>query len=100
MAQQQRAEEKLKIENMRSESTLPTSALEITQQVIPPPGFLGVMACLCRDPLPVDVHEAPPDPIKIAAMVEPTAVTMSASCIMKDKATWITYIDTMTTSIG
>ena len=56
------------------------------------------MACLLRDPLLVAAHEAPPDPLKLAAMVEPTVATMSASCIVKDEATEITYMDTITTS--
>ena len=96
MAQCQRAEEQ--IQNMRSEPTLPTGTLETSQQVIPPPGFWEIMTCLWRDPLPVDAHEAPPDPLHLAAVVEPTVVTMSTSCIMKDKATGMTYMDTMTTS--
>ena len=70
------------------------------QQVTPPPGFQGVMTCLQRDPLPLDAHEAPPDPLQLAAVVEPTVATMSASCIVKDKATGMTYMDTMTTSVG
>ena len=74
--------------------------LETLQQVIPPPGFWGVMTCLQRDPLPVDAHEAPPDPLQLAAVVEPTVATMSTSCIVKDEATGITYMDTVTTSLG
>ena len=53
----------------------------------PPPGFWGVT-------------EAPPDPLQLAAVVEYTVVTMSVSCIVKDEATGITYMDTMTTSVG
>ena len=75
-------------------------ALEIAQQVTPPPGFLGVMACLQKDPLPEKAHEAPPNPLQIAAVMEPTVVTMSAGCIVKDEATGVTYMDTVTTSIG
>ena len=45
-------------------------------------------------------HEAPPDPLQLAAVVEPTVAMMSTSCIMKDEATRITYMDTITTSIG
>ena len=44
--------------------------------------------------------EAPPDPLQLAAVMEPTVGTMSASCIVKDKATGVTYMDTMTTSMG
>ena len=74
--------------------------LETAWQVTPPPGFWGVMACLQRDLLSVDADEAPPDPLQLAVVVEPTVVTMSTSCIMKDEATGITYMDTMTTSMG
>ena len=91
--------EQLKIQNTRSEPTLPTRMLELTLQVTPPPGFWGVMACLWWDPSPVDAHEAPPGPLWLTAVVDPTVVTMSASCIVKDEATGITYMDTVTTSV-
>ena len=48
----------------------------------------------------MDAHKAPPGPLQVAAVVEPSVVSMSASCIVKDKATGITYMDTMTTSMG
>ena len=48
----------------------------------------------------MDTHEAPPDPLWLKAVVEPTVATMSTSSIMKDKATGMTYMDTMTTSVG
>ena len=82
---------------MRSE---PTGMLETLQQVMPPLGFLGVMTCLWGDPSPVDAPEAPPDPLQLAAVMEPTVVTMSTSCIVKDEANGVTYMDTMTTSVG
>ena len=85
---------------MRSEPTLSTGMLETSQQVMPPPGFQGVMTCLWVDPLPMDAPEAPPDPLQLAAVMEPTVVTMSTSCIVKDEATGVTYMDTMTTSVG
>ena len=40
------------------------------------------------------------DPLRIAAVVMPTVVTMSTSCTMKDDAMGVTYMDTMTTSVG
>ena len=98
MAQYQRAEEQ--IENTRSEPTSPTGMLESLWQVTPPPGFWGVMICLQRDLAPVDAHEAPPDPLQLAVVMEPTVVTMSTSCIMKDEATGMTYMNTMATSMG
>ena len=83
-----------------SEPTSPTKVLEIAQQVTPPPGFLGVLAYLWKNPLLEKAHEAPPDPLQIAAVMEPTVATMSASCIVKDEATGVTYMDTVTTSVG
>ena len=58
------------------------------------------MSGLWRDPLPVAAHKAPPDPLQLAAVVESTVAMMSISCIMKDEATGITYMDTITTSVG
>ena len=58
------------------------------------------MACLWKDPLLEKACEVPLDPLQIAAVVEPTMATMSASCIVKDEATGVTYMDTMTTSVG
>ena len=74
--------------------------LEIAWLVTPPPGFLGVTTCLQRDPSPEKACEVPLDPIKIAAVMEPTVATMNASCIIKDEAMGVTYMDTMTTSMG
>ena len=100
MAWCQRADEELKVPSTKSEPTSPMKVLEIAQQVTPPPGFLGVMACLWKDPLPEKAHEAPRYPLQIAAVMEPTVVTMSASCIVKDEATGVTYMDPVTTSLG
>ena len=66
----------------------------------PPPVFLAVTACLQKDPLPGKAHEAPPNPLQITAVMESTMATMSTSCIVKDKATGVTYMDTVTTSVG
>ena len=100
MVQCQQADEELKVQNTKSEPSSATKVLEIALQVKPPPGFLGVMACLQKDPLPEEAHKVPQDPLRIAAVVEPTMVTMSASCIVKDEATGVTYMDTVTTSVG
>ena len=42
----------------------------------------------------------PLDLLQIAAVMEPTVVMMSTSCIVKDDATGVTYMDTVTTSVG
>ena len=57
-------------------------------------------ACLQRNPSPGKVHEVHQDPLRIAAVLGPTMATMSASCIIKDKVTGVTYTDTMTISVG
>ena len=36
----------------------------------------------------------------MAAVLTPTVATMSTSCIVKDKAMGVTYMDTVTTSVG
>ena len=69
-------------------------------QVTPPPGFTGVTACLQMDQSLEKVHEVPQDPLRMAAVFAPTTATMSASCIIKDKAMGVTYMDTVTTSVG
>ena len=61
---------------------------------------MGVTVCLQRDSLPEKACEVPPDPLRIAALIEPTMATMSASCIIKDEVMGMTYMDTRTTSVG
>ena len=65
-----------------------------------PPGFLAVMACLRRDQSPEGVHKIPSDPLTVGVMLAPWVVTMSASHIVKDEVTGVTYMDTVTTSVG
>ena len=42
----------------------------------------------------------PQDPLRIAAVVTTTVAAMSNSCIIKDEATGVTYMDTVTTLVG
>ena len=74
--------------------------MEIAWQVMTLPGFIRVTACLQRDQLPEEVCKVPQDLLRIAAVVAPTIPTMSTSCIVKDEAMGVTYMDTMTTSVG
>ena len=67
---------------------------------MPPPGFIGVTACLWRDQTSEEVCKVPQDPLRIAAVVAPTVATMNTSCIIKDEAMGVTYMDTVTTSMG
>ena len=67
---------------------------------MPPPGFMGVTTCLQKDPSLEKVFEVPHDPLRVAAVLVPTVATMSASCTIRDKAAGVTYMDTVTTSVG
>ena len=52
--------------------------------------------CLpAEGPIARKVHKVPQDPLRIAAVLEPTVATMSVCCIAKDEATGVTYMDTM-----
>ena len=99
MAQQQKPNES-KAQITKSEPPSPKKELEMVWQVMLPPGFIGVTACLQRDQSPEKVHKVPQDPLRMAAVLVPTIATMSASCIIKDKAMGMTYMDTVTTSLG
>ena len=50
--------------------------------------------------MPEKVYEVPHDLLRMAAVLAPTVATMSASCIVKDEAMGVTYMDTVTTSVG
>ena len=43
--------------------------------------------------------QVPPDPLMIGVMLAPGVATMSASLIVKDEVTGVTYMDTVTTSV-
>ena len=80
--------------------SLPSQALAF---VWPPTllcSFLGVMACLqMLELVEVDL-EAPMGTMPIRLVATPGISSMSASCIVKDEVTGITYLDTVTTSVG
>ena len=50
--------------------------------MMPQPGFAGVTVCLWRDQPP---GVSDPDSLRMAVLSEPAMVTMSTSCIVKDK---------------
>ena len=64
------------------------------------PCFIGVTACLQRHQSLEEVCKVSQDPLRMAAVLVPTVATMSTSCNMKDEAMGVTYMDTMTTSVG
>ena len=62
--------------------------------------LLGVKACLWMPEL-VEVDLEPPMGTMPIGLVATLGISsMSASCIVKDKVTGVTYLDTVTTSIG
>ena len=68
--------------------------------VAPPPGFREVATCLMRDPpsqTPIEalLETRPPN-----AMAGPVVATPSATWLVQDEATGVTYVDTVTTSVG
>ena len=66
----------------------------------PPHGFTGVTACL-QMPEPLEMaSKAPHGTMSIGVVVTPRISTMSTSHIIRDEATGVTYMDTVTTSIG
>ena len=65
-----------------------------------PPGFVGVTVCLQRDQSLEEACEVPLDPLTIEVISVPAVAMMSRSCIVRDKVTGATYMDTMTTLVG
>ena len=62
--------------------------------------FAGVTACLQTPELLEVASEAPLGTMSIGVAVTPRISTMSMSCIIRDEAACVTYMDTVTTSIG
>ena len=62
------------------------------------PGFARVTACLWRDHPPEGVSN--PDELGMTVLTGPTVATISASHIVKDKVTGVTYMDIVTTLVG
>ena len=80
--------------------SFPVWELEVVWPVTLTYGFLGVTACLKRDESPERTPEVSPNPLTIGVVTAPGMATMSMSHIMREKMTGITYMDTVTTSIG
>ena len=60
----------------------------------------GMTACLWT-PEPLEIaSEMPHGTMSIGVVVTPGISTMSMSCIIRDEATGVTYMDMVTTSIG
>ena len=75
-------------------------ALVLVQLPTPPHGFSGVAACL-HTPELVEVDlEALVGSMPIGLLATPGISSMSTSHIVKDELMGVTYIDTVTTSVG
>ena len=84
-------------------SPKPSSPVQALALVWPPSllhGFAGVTACLQTPELVEVALEVPLGTMPIGLVVTPRISTMSMSHIVRDKATGVTYMDTVTTSIG
>ena len=80
--------------------SLPAQALAL---VWPPTllhGFSGVTACLQMPELVEVDLEAPMGTMPTGLVATPGISSMSTSCIVRDEVTGITYMDTVTTSVG
>ena len=66
---------------------------------MPTPGFLEVTSCL-RDPLSKEILDTTPVQVAVGMMTAPGVATMSASHVVLDEATGVTYLDMVTTSVG
>ena len=81
-------------------ASLPVQALALIWPPTLPHGFAGVTACLWTPELVEVALEAPLGTMPIGLVATPRISTMSTNCIIKDDATGVRYMDTVTTSIG
>ena len=90
-------QEQLQVDLAKRNSPEP---LEPTHMVAPPPGLKRVTACLQGDPLPVATLKVPLEFTQPEAAIKPTVATMCASHVIQDGASGVTYMETVTTSVG
>ena len=83
-----------------SKPSLPVQALAVIWPSTPPCGFAGVTACL-QMPKPFELaSEMPHGTMSIGVVATARISTMSTSCIIRDEATSVTYMDMVTTFVG
>ena len=80
--------------------SLQVQALALMQPPTLPHGFSGVTACLQMPELVEVDLEAPMGTMPIGLVATPGISTISTIHIIRDEATGLTYMDTITTSIG
>ena len=88
------------VSTTQPEAPLPTNKMEAIWQVMLPPGFIRVTACLQRDQSMEGLCIVPLDLLMIEVISVPAVAMMSTSCIMRDEVTGVTYMDTVATSVG
>ena len=88
------------VSTTQSKLPSPTNKEEVIWQMMPPPGFLGVTACLWRDQLMGGVCKLPVGPSMIEVILAPAVAIMSMSHIVRDEVTRVTYMDTLSTLVG
>ena len=77
-----------------------THALALARLPTPPQGFTGVTAYLCAPKLVEVDLELPVSILPVELVAAPGIASMSSSHIVKDEFMGVTYMDTVTTSIG
>ena len=75
-------------------------ALLLTWLPTPPQGFTGITACLSVPKLVEVDLELPVGLMPMELVAAPGITSMSSSHIVKDELTGVTYMDTVTTSVG
>ena len=95
----QRAEEQLQAELAKRNSPSP-EPLELMHVVDPPPGFEGVTAFLWGDPSPAATFKIPLEFTQPGVAIKPTVATLYTSHVIQDEVSGVTYMETVTTSVG
>ena len=83
-----------------AEPSPPARALTLVRPSTPPCSFAGVTACLKMLELVEVDQELPFDTLSMGLVMTPWISSVSSSCVVKDVTTGLTYVDTVTTSIG
>ena len=82
------------------EPSPPARALALVKPPTPPQGFVGVTACLKMPEFMEVDQEVLMGTLSIGLVMTLGISSMSSSHVVKDHATGLTYIDTVTTSVG
>ena len=96
----QRAEECRQAMQRNSDSSSAPESPKPRPKVSLPLGFKEVAACLQRSSPPPAPTDTPPEARQPEMLMESTMMTMYATHIVQDEATGVTYMDTVTTSVG